>query len=130
VAVLSQTTYGFGLPAAPKGDIDIRMTAGTARFAAQPSIQWQAAGSASGDTILLDPKTYPEVLGVRAALTEGACYMFNQLTPQAREQIFHELYHPAEMGFGVCRTCIGASDYATVAYSYDDGGADPELIPS
>jgi hypothetical protein len=38
VAVLSQKAYTFGLPAAPKGDIDIRMTAGTARFAEQPSI--------------------------------------------------------------------------------------------
>jgi len=129
VAVLSQTAYGFGLPVAPRGDIDIRMTAGTARFAPQPSIQWHSAGGASGDMILLDPtKTYQEVLGVGAALTEAACYMFNQLTPQAREQVFRELYHPAEMGFGVCRTCIGASDYATVAYSYDDGDPDPELI--
>jgi len=129
VAVLSQTAYGFGLPVAPRGDIDIRMTAGTARFAPQPSIQWHPAGGASGDMILLDPtKTYQEVLGVGAALTEAACYMFNQLTPQAREQVFRELYHPAEMGFGVCRTCIGASDYATVAYSYDDGDPDPELI--
>jgi O-glycosyl hydrolase family 30 len=53
--------------------------------------------------------------------------MFNQLTADVREQIFRELYHPSEMGFGVCRTCIGASDYATVAYSYDDGDPDPEL---
>jgi hypothetical protein len=32
----------------------------------------------SGDTIVLDPtKTYQEVLGVGAALTDGACSMFN-----------------------------------------------------
>ena len=83
----------------------------------------------SGETILLDPtKAYQEVLGVGAALTEAACYMFNQLLPQVREQLFHELYHPSEMGFGVCRTCIGSSDYSTVAYSYDDGDVDPELL--
>jgi glucosylceramidase len=128
-AVLSQKAYSFGSPAAPKGDIDIRMTAGSVRFATQPAIKWQASGGASGDTVLLDPtKTYQEVLGVGAALTEGTCYMFNQLASQVREQIFHELYHPAEMGFGVCRTCIGASDYSTVAYSYDDGDPDPELL--
>jgi glucosylceramidase len=73
----------------------------------------------SGETILLDPtKAYQEVLGVGAALTEAACYMFNQLLPQVREQLFHELYHPSEMSFGICRTCIGSSDYSTVAYSY------------
>ena len=129
VAALRQGAHAFGSPVAPKGEIDVRLTAGTARFAPQASIKWQSAAGASGDAILLDPtKTYQEVLGVGAALTEAACYMFNQLTPQAREQVFHELYHPAEMGFGVCRTCIGASDYTTVAYSYDDGDPDPELL--
>ena len=129
VAALSQGAHAFGSPVAPKGEIDVRLTAGTARFAPQASIKWQSASGASGDAILLDPtRTYQQVLGVGAALTEAACYMFNQLTPQAREQVFHELYHPAEMGFGVCRTCIGASDYATVAYSYDDGDPDPELL--
>jgi len=27
----------------------------------------------------------------------------------------------------MCRTCIGASDYSTSAYTYDDGDADPDL---
>lgn len=128
IAVLSQG-YVFGSAVAPKSEIAVRLTAGSARFAAQPEIQWQSAAALSGDTVVLDPtKTYQEVLGVGAALTEAACYMFNQLTLEAREQVFHELYHPSEMGFGVCRTCIGASDYATVAYSYDDGDPDPELL--
>jgi glucosylceramidase len=129
MAILSQGVRAFGSPAASTGEIDVRLTAGAAKFAPQAAIKWLAAGGMSGDTIVLDPtKTYQEVLGVGAALTEGACYMFNQLTPQAREKVFHELYHPSEMGFGVCRTCIGASDYSTVAYSYDDGDVDPELL--
>ena len=128
IAVLSQG-YVFGSAAAPNAEIAVRLTAGSARFAAQPAIPWQSAAGLSGDTVVLDPtKTYQEVLGVDAALTEAACYMFNQLTPAAREQIFHEIYHPFEMGFGVCRTCIGSSDYATVAYSYDDGDPDRELV--
>ena len=129
VAALSQRAYAFGVPAAPKGEIDVRLTAGAARFAPQPSVKWQSLAGMSGETILLDPtKAYQEVLGVGAALTEAACYMFNQLLPHVREQLFHELYHPSEMGFGVCRTCIGSSDYSTVAYSYDDGDVDPELL--
>jgi glucosylceramidase len=121
--------YTFGAVENRKGEIAVRLTAGaTARFASQPGLKWQPVGKTSGPAILLDPsKTYQEVLGVGAALTEAACYMFNQLTADVREQIFRELYHPSEMGFGVCRTCIGSSDYATVAYSYDDGDPDPEL---
>jgi glucosylceramidase len=53
--------------------------------------------------------------------------MFNQLTPAARERLFQELFDPSEMGLSVCRTCIGASDYSTKAYSYDEGEPDPEL---
>jgi glucosylceramidase len=53
--------------------------------------------------------------------------MFNQLTPAAREQLFHELFHPSEMRLNVCRTCIGSSDYSTKAYTYDEGEPDPEL---
>jgi glucosylceramidase len=128
MAVMSRV-YTFGAGENPKGEITVHMTAGTnARFAQQPALRWQPAGKSSSPAILLDPsKTYQEVLGVGAALTEAACYMFNQLTPDVREQIFHELYHPSERGFGVCRACIGSSDYATVAYSYNDGDPDPEL---
>lgn len=129
IAVLSPGVRALGSPVAPRGEINIRMTAGASRFAPQAAIKWLAGGGRSGETIVLDPsKTYQEVLGVGAALTEAACYMLNQLSPQVREQVFHELYHPSEMGFGVCRTCIGASDYSTVAYSYDDGDVDPELL--
>src|SRR5260370_32558734 len=31
------------------------------------------------------------------------------------------------MALSVCRVCVGSSDYATSAYSYDEGGPDPEL---
>jgi len=31
------------------------------------------------------------------------------------------------MGFSVCRTCIGSSDYSTKVFSYDEGDADPSL---
>ena len=44
VAALSQGAHAFGSPVAPKGEIDVRLTAGTARFAPQASIKWQSAG--------------------------------------------------------------------------------------
>jgi glucosylceramidase len=53
--------------------------------------------------------------------------MFNQLEPSAREQLFHELFHPSEMGLSTGRVCVGSSDYSTKVYSHDDGEADPEL---
>ncbi len=67
------------------------------------------------------------MLGFGAAFTDAACYMFKQLSASAREQLFHELFHPSETGLSVCRTCIGASDYSTEVFSYDEGEPDPEM---
>ena len=113
----------------PGSDISVWVTAGDKRFAADQSVRWQkAGGKAIGDTIQLDPsKKFQEILGFGGAFTDGACYMFNQLSSSAREQLFHELFHPSEMGLNVCRTCIGSSDCSTVAYTYDDGEEDRDL---
>src|SRR5579871_2574393 len=45
----------------------------------------------------------------------------------ARDALLRELLHPSEMGLNVCRTCIGASDYSTELYGFDEGEPDPEL---
>lgn len=97
------------------------------RFTPMAPMRWRAAGP-SAQAIVLNPATkFQQILGFGAAFTDAACYMFNQLTPGAREHLFHELFHPSEMRLSVCRTCIGSSDYSTKAYTYDEGEPDPEL---
>ncbi len=109
------------------GEIRVWVTAGSKRLSREPSLRWQA-GSGTAEGIALDPgRQYQDVLGFGAAFTDAACYMLNELAPASREQLLREFFHPSEMGLNVCRTCVGASDYATKAYSYDDGDADPEL---
>ena len=112
----------------PAGDISVRVTSGKLRYAAAEGITWHSAGKAAGNAIVLDPsKKYQEMLGFGGAFTDAACYMFNQLSASAREELFHEMFHPSEMGLSVCRTCIGSSDYATEMFSYDEGEPDPEM---
>jgi len=72
-------------------------------------------------------KKFQEHLGIGGAFTDAACYTFNQLDAPARTQLFHEMFHPSEMGLSVGRICIGSSDYSTSVYSYDEGEPDPEL---
>jgi glucosylceramidase len=110
-------------------DISIWVTSGSQRHAPSQSVRWGPASKGpAADVVELDPgRTYQEVLGFGAAFTEAACYMFSQLGEAERERLFHELFHPAEMGLSVCRTAIGSSDYATRLFSYCDGEADPEL---
>ncbi len=114
-------------PAEPASKIDVWVTDPQLRCAQTQGISWRP-GTPSEPRIILTPsKKFQTVLGFGAAFTDAACYMFNQLTDPAREQLFHEMFHPSAMGLNVCRTCMGASDYSTRVYSYDEGDPDPDL---
>lgn len=77
--------------------------------------------------IIFADKKKQDILGFGAAFTDAACYNFKELPEGKRAELFHKLFSPSEMGFSVGRICMGSSDYAVHAYSYDDGEADPEL---
>jgi glucosylceramidase len=109
--------------------ISVWVTSGDERFAPAPQTAWGPSSATPGaDQIQLNPDVkFQEILGFGGAFTDAACYMFNQLAPPAREQLFHEMFHPSEMGLNVGRVCVGSSDYSTKVYSFDDGEADPQL---
>jgi len=129
---LSTNAAGWPLPvdaggAAP-GQVRVWVTGGSQRYAQAASIAWKRTSGAAENAIVLEPeKKYQEILGFGCAFTDASCYMFNQLSPEVREKLFHELFHPAELGLNVCRTCIGSSDYSTKVYGYDEGEPDLEL---
>jgi len=113
----------------PVSDIEVWVTNKKVRCSRSGPVSWQTASRKSVDQgIVINPdQKFQDILGFGAAFTDAACYMFSQLSPDAREQLFRELFHPSQMGFNVCRTCIGASDYSTRVYSYDEGDPDPGL---
>src|SRR4029077_15296335 len=122
----------WGAPSSsPPGasEITVRVTDEKRLFERAPALAWRSGpGKPSAGIIQLNPETkFQEILGFGAAFTDASCYTFNQLSGDAREQLFHELFHPSEMGLSVCRTCIGASDYSTEMYSFDEGEPDPDL---
>jgi len=119
-----------GLQEPSTGSIAVRVTDATRKFAVAPSLKWRstAATPPKSEAITLNPgKASQKYLGIGGAFTDAACYMFNQLSVSAREQLFHEMFDPSEMGLSAGRICIGSSDYSTQVYSYDEGEADPEL---
>lgn len=130
-AVGQAASLGGPLNETPKvgAEISIWVTSGQERFAAAPQAIWGPAPETPGaDQIRLDPgKKFQEILGFGGAFTDAACYVFSQLAPSAREQLFHEMFHPSEMGLSVCRICVGSSDYALKLYSFDEGEPDPDL---
>src|ERR1700687_1916647 len=132
---LAATTTARALPVfgmnttGQRGEIAAWVTSEKNRFARMHGLRWRtAAARPSEQAIVLNPeKEFQAILGFGGAFTDAACYMFNQLSPSARERLFHELFDPAEMGLNVCRTCIGSRDYSLKGYTYDEGEADPEL---
>lgn len=117
-------------PSAPgTGEASVWTTSGEDRLKRQAPTQWKSAhGTASASSVLVQPeKSFQPILGFGAAFTDAACYTFNRLDRSARETLFHELFHPSELGLSVCRTCVGSSDYSTEAFTYDEGDPDPQL---
>ncbi|MGA9470810.1 MAG: glycoside hydrolase family 30 beta sandwich domain-containing protein [Terriglobales bacterium] len=116
-------------PSTKNSPISIWTTSGEDHYVAAPQVTWHpASGPPGADLVELNPSVkFQEILGFGGAFTDAACYTFNRLTPQKREQLFHELFHPSEMGLSVGRICVGASDYSTKVYSFDEGEADPDL---
>ncbi len=110
-------------------EISAWVTSGEERFASAPKLSWASASQPpAADHIRLSPSIkFQEILGFGGAFTDATCYTFNRLTREERERLFHELFHPSEMGLNTGRVCVGSSDYSTKAYSYDDGEADPDL---
>lgn len=113
---------------APGGEIAVRVTGGSQRYASAAPVNWQSSGAIAEGAVTLDPSIkYQEMLGFGAAFTDAACFTFNRLSAGAREELFHDLFHPSQMGLNVCRTCIGSSDYSTEVFSYDEGAPDAEM---
>jgi glucosylceramidase len=130
-AVAEATPAWASIPTANlgTGEITVRVTDERRRFETTPALAWrQGSGQTSAGVIALNPeRKFQPILGFGAAFTDASCYVFNQLSTDSRERLFHELFHPSELGLNVCRTCIGASDYSTEMYSFDEGEPDPDL---
>ena len=84
--------------------------------------------NSAGTRVVVDPSLKSQsLLGFGGAFTDAACYVISQLPQSARRDLLNDLFSPKEMGFSVCRTCIGSSDYSRTVFSYDEGAPDPEL---
>jgi glucosylceramidase len=101
------------------------------RLAAGPEIAWtKPAKKAPPAEITVDPtKSAQTILGFGAAFTDAACFTLSRLSDADRASLFHTMFGQAQdqHALSVGRIPIGASDYSTAAYSYDDGAADPDL---
>lgn len=126
VAALPNSVSAFAATS-PSGSISVWTTDAKRRHAQSSSLKW-AAANRKADITVDSSRQFQEVLGFGAAFTEAACFTFWRLDPEVRCTVFEDLFHPARMGLSVSRVCVGSSDYATKAYSYDESAEpDPKL---
>ncbi len=88
--------------------------------------------AASGTKITLDTsKQYQEMVGFGAGMTDASAYLFmEKLAPEARRQLFAELFGESGIAINFVRVPVGASDFSPTHYSLDDmpkGERDPAL---
>lgn len=93
-----------------------------------------AAGPATGDeAVTIDTsKHFQRMHGFGAAMTDASALLLSEMPEAKRKAIMGELFGRANGGLGLSftRLTVGASDFSTHDYSYDDspGNApDPEL---
>jgi glucosylceramidase len=110
-------------------ELKVWITSDDSRIAPAASILWTVAEKTHGqEFVRISPeRKFQDIDGFGACFTDGTCYLFNELSGQARANLFRTLFDPAEMGLNVCRICIGSADQAASVYSFDDGDPDPEL---
>jgi len=99
------------------------------RLAAGAEIAWtKAAKKAPAADFTVDPTTPAQtILGFGAAFTDAACFTLSRLSDTDRANLLHAIFGQDRHALSLGRIPIGASDYSSAAYSYDDGAADPEL---
>ena len=68
-----------------------------------------------------------EFLALGASLTDASAWILANMPAERRERLLRELFTPEGCNLGAIRLNIGASDYSTGLYSYDDTPGDIEM---
>jgi len=92
------------------------------KLAPQPLLA--AAGPAAGDeAVIIDSaQRFQKIHGFGAAMTDASAQVLSSLPEDKRKSLMAELFGRADGGLGLSftRLTVGASDFSTHDYSYDD----------
>ena len=68
-----------------------------------------------------------EFFGLGGAVTDASAWVLSNMPKSKREKLLKELFSPEGCNLTAVRLCIGASDYSTALYSYNDTPGDIEM---
>lgn len=69
-------------------------------------------------------KELHEFVGLGAALTDSSAWILANMDPDRRAKLLRDLFTPEGCNLSVLRLNMGASDYSTALYTYDDTPGD------
>jgi len=98
--------------------------------AAKPSGKSSAKNTPPTADVVIDPtKTAQTILGFGAAFTDASCFTVSRLSDVDRSKLLTQMFGQSgdQGNLSTGRIPLGASDYSTACYSYDDGMADPDM---
>src|SRR5580704_7212838 len=118
-------------PAEPLQDDRLTFVTTTETKAWQPGAIFKPAFGWETLNLNVDPAPMPSarpIEGFGGCFNELGWTSLQALSEPDRESVFHELFDPtAGARFTYCRMPIGANDFATEAYSYDETDGDFDL---
>lgn len=130
-------TGAFTVTSCAAGDVQVWLTTadGSKALSRQTDITFSQARSKKRTpaAVVIDPgKHYQEIVGFGAALTDASAILIHNLPASQRDALLKELFgrENGGLGFSFTRLTIGASDFSTRHYSFDDqpkGAKDPTL---
>jgi glucosylceramidase len=123
---------GDGTPSGPAAEVWLTTADQSRLLSRQPDVVVRSGADASSIVIDVDEGTsYQEIVGFGAAMTDASAFLIQHKLGAQHDAILHELFgrNPG-IGLSFVRVPMGASDFSTHHYSYDDmpaGQADSTL---
>ncbi|HMG12156.1 MAG TPA: hypothetical protein VK571_03200, partial [Gemmatimonadaceae bacterium] len=113
---------GGGTPSGPTAEVWLTTADQSHLLSRQPDVVIRSGTDASSIVISVDEGTsYQEIVGFGAAMTDASAYLIQHKLAGQHDAILHELFgrNPG-IGLSFLRVPMGASDFSTHDYSYDD----------
>jgi glucosylceramidase len=92
-------------------------------LAREPDVPLRRAAAAASPVVIDvdESRTYQEMVGFGAAMTDASAQLIQRLPAGSRDAIMRELFgRESGIGLSFVRVPMGASDFSTRHYSYDD----------
>ena len=116
-----------------EGDIEVRVWQTTAERPFREIFTTPFTPHGYGDKAPIDVDSAVEdqpFLGLGVAMTDSSAWLLSQLSPERRRNLLDAVFSPdptAGAGVSALRLTIGASDYSTALYTYDDVPGDVKM---